>query len=170
MVSNHQSLADILVIYSLFKHFRWVSKVENFRFPFVGWVLTVNRSIKVYRGSGDAWKKFEEQAAKSLAEGTSIIMFPEGTRSKTNEMGKFKEGAFRLALQTHTDIQPMVLDGTSKAIPKSGWVLKGRQKMYLKVLDPIPYESFKDMSVAELTEKVHQVIHIALIELRQNQN
>lgn len=167
MVSNHQSLADILVIYSLFKHFRWVSKVENFRFPFVGWVLTLNRSVRVYRGSGDAWKKFEEQAVKSLSERNSIMMFPEGTRSKTAEMGKFKEGAFRLALQTKTDIQPMVLDGTSRAIPKSGWVLKGRQQMVLKVLDPLPYESFKDLNPTQLAEKVHEIISAALKELRQ---
>lgn len=168
MVSNHQSLADILVIYSLFKHFRWTSKVENFRLPFVGWVLSLNRSIKIYRGSADAWKMFEAQAVKTLADGNSIMIFPEGTRSKTAEMGKFKEGAFRLALQTKTDIQPMVLDGTSRAIPKSGWVLKGRQEMVLKVLDPLPYESFKDLNPAQVAEMVHKIIGEALNGLRHN--
>ena len=167
MVSNHQSLADILVIYSLFKHFRWTSKAENFRLPFVGWVLSLNRSIKIYRGSGDAWKMFESQAVKTLATGNSIMIFPEGTRSKTAEMGKFKEGAFRLALQTKTDIQPMVLDGTSRAIPKSGWVLKGRQEMVLKVLDPLPYEGFKDLNPAQVAELVRGIIREALDKLRQ---
>lgn len=166
-VSNHQSLADILVMYSIFKHFRWTSKVENFRLPFVGWVLALNRSIRIYRGAGDAWQRFESQAVKALAGGNSILIFAEGTRSKTGRIGKFKEGAFRLALQTGTEIQPMVLDGTSKAIPKSGWVLTGRQEMVLKVLDPLPYESFKDLNPAQLADKVQKIIEVALEGLRE---
>ncbi len=167
MVSNHQSFADILVVNSLFRHFRWTSKVENFRLPFVGWVLSINRSIRIYRGAGDAFQRFKDQSVKSLSEGNSLVIFPEGTRSRTGEMGKFKEGAFMLALQTKTDIYPMVLDGTSKAIPRSGWALTGRQKMVLKVLDPVPYESFKDDKPAELAEKVHSIIETALKELRK---
>ncbi|MCB8994598.1 MAG: 1-acyl-sn-glycerol-3-phosphate acyltransferase [Bacteroidales bacterium] len=167
LVSNHQSFADILIVNSLFRHFRWTSKVENFKMPFVGWVLTLNRSIKIYRAAGDAFQKFKDQAVKSLAEGNTLAIFPEGTRSRTGEMGKFKEGAFMLALQTKTDIFPMVLDGSAKAIPKKGWVLTGRSKMILKVLDPIPYESFKDMTPGELSLKVHDIIQSALKELRK---
>ncbi len=166
LVSNHQSLADILVMNSLFKHFRWTSKVENFRIPLVGWTLWLNRSIKIYRGAADAWHRFEAQAVKVLSDGDSILMFAEGTRSKTGEMGRFKEGAFRLALQTKTDILPIVLDGTSKAIPKSGWILTGRQDMLVKVLNPLPYESFKDLTPAQLTDKVHGIIENALHEIR----
>jgi 1-acyl-sn-glycerol-3-phosphate acyltransferase len=165
-VCNHQSLADILVMNSLFKHFRWTSKAENFRIPFVGWNLWFNRSIRIYRGAGDAWQKFEAQAVKALSDGNSLLIFAEGTRSKTGNMGKFKEGAFRLALQTRTEIQPMVLDGTSKAIPKSGWVLTGRQEMILKVLDPMPYESFKDITASQLADKVQGIIEKALNEIR----
>ena len=167
LVSNHQSLADIVVMDSLFKHFRWTSKVENFKIPFIGWVLALNRSIRIYRGSGDAWIKFEEQAKRELSGKNTLLIFPEGTRSKTGELGKFKEGAFRLALETKTDIQPMVLDGTARAIPKSGWVLTGRQKMILQVLDPIPYESFKDLTPAQIAVKTHDIIDAALKEIRK---
>ncbi len=166
LVVNHQSLADILVMNSLFKHFRWTSKVENFRIPLVGWTLHLNRAIRIYRGAADAWHKFEAQAVKTLSQGNSLLIFAEGTRSKNGNIGKFKEGAFRLALQTKTEIQPLVLDGTSKAIPKSGWVLTGRQDMVLKVLDPLPYESFKDMTPSQLAEKVHGIIAAALNEIR----
>jgi len=166
LVSNHQSLADILVVNSLFKHFRWTSKVENFRLPLVGWTLLLNRAIRIYRGAADAWHKFESQAVKAISDGNSLLIFAEGTRSRTGKIGKFKEGAFRLALLTNTDIQPMVLDGTSRAVPKSGWVLTGRQDMILKVLDPIPYESFKDLSSAELAEMVQGIIEKALEEIR----
>jgi 1-acyl-sn-glycerol-3-phosphate acyltransferase len=168
MVSNHQSFVDIIVVNSLFRHFRWTSKVENFKLPFVGWVLILNRSIRIYRGAGDAWKKFEQQASKSLSDGNSIMIFPEGTRSKTRQMGKFKEGAFLLALHTKTDIQPMVLDSFSESTRKSGLVLTGSRKMYLKVLEPMPYESFKDQTPARIAETVHNIIETALKELRAN--
>jgi 1-acyl-sn-glycerol-3-phosphate acyltransferase len=167
MVSNHQSLADILVIYSLFRHFRWTSKTENFRLPFVGWVLMLNRSIRIYRGEADAWKKFEVQAVKALKDGNSIMIFPEGTRSRTGEPGRFREGAFQLAHNMKTDILPIVLDGTWKAVPKSGWVLTGYQEMVVKVLDPIPFSDFEQMTVPELTHFVHDLILKNLNQLRQ---
>jgi len=168
LVVNHQSFVDILVMNSLFKHFRWTSKAENFRVPLVGWSLTLNRAIKIYRGATDAWHRFEAQAVNTLSQGNSLLIFPEGTRSKTGKIGKFKEGAFRLALQTNTEIQPLVLDGTSKAVPKSGWVLTGRQNMVLKALEPIPYESFKDLTPAQLADKVQKIIEHALEEIRKN--
>lgn len=166
IVSNHQSLADIVVIYSLFKHFRWTSKVENFKTPFVGWVLAFNRSIKIYRGATDAYQKFEEQALQALNTGNSIMIFPEGTRSKTGKMGKFKDGAFRLAHDSKSDILPMVIDGTSRAIPKSGWILTGREKMFLKVLDPVPYSEFSNLSVNETSELIREKIENGLKEIR----
>jgi len=89
MVSNHQSFADIVVIYSLFRHFRWTSKVENFKLPFVGWVLALNRSIRIYRGANDAYIRLKEQAADTLSKHNSIMMFPEGTRSRDGSIGIF---------------------------------------------------------------------------------
>jgi len=71
-------------------------------------------------------------------------------------------------LQTKTEIQPMVLDGTSAAIPKSGWVLTGRQDMILKVLDPLPYEIFKDMTPTQLAVKVQGIVSAALDEIRES--
>jgi len=166
VVSNHQSLADIVVIYSLFKHFRWTSKAEVFKMPFVGWVLSINRSLKINRGASDAYQRFEEQAVKALNAGNSIMIFPEGTRSRDGRLGRFKEGAFRIAHVTATDILPMVLEGTSKAIPKSGWILAGKQKMLLKVLDPIPYGEFAGMNYSETTDVVRNRFKKALSEIR----
>jgi len=168
LVSNHQSLADIVVIYSLFKHFRWTSKVENFKAPFVGWVLTLNKSIRIYRGASDAYRIFEEQAFANIMSGNSIMIFPEGTRSKSGNIGHFKEGAFKIAQKTKADILPMVLDGTSKAIPKSGWILTGRQEMILKVLDPVVYDTFKDLTPAQTSELIKEKISLELNKLRSD--
>lgn len=166
VVSNHQSLVDIIVIYSLFKHFRWTSKLENFRLPFVGWVLRLNNSIKIFRNDPDAYGKFRKQALKALSDGNSIMIFPEGTRSKNTRLRKFKEGAFRVALETGSDILPVVLNGTGKAIPKKGWSLEGKQKLVCKVLDPLPYDVFKNKTAAETAEMTHQIIQKALDDLK----
>jgi len=158
LVSNHQSFVDILVVYSLFKHFKWTSKAENFKLPFVGWVLSFNNSIPVYRGAHDAYVKFSGKALEALRSGSSIMMFPEGTRSRTGEMGKFRDGAFMVAREAKIPIQPMVIHGSFSAIPKKGWVIQGKNKMTLRVLDPIPYDDFKDLSISEISQLVHKKI------------
>jgi 1-acyl-sn-glycerol-3-phosphate acyltransferase len=168
LVSNHQSFADILVVYSLFKHFRWTSKAELFKIPFVGWVLSLNRSLKVYRGANDAYQKLKEQAVSALRNGNSIMVFPEGTRSRGRAMGKFKDGAFRLAHETKTDILPLVIDGTSKVVPKTGWILTGKEKMVLKVLDPVPYEDFNTLSFASTSNFIREKIEKELVKIRSN--
>jgi 1-acyl-sn-glycerol-3-phosphate acyltransferase len=167
LICNHQSLVDILVVYSLFKHFKWTSKTENFRLPFVGWVLSLNRSIRIYRGSKDAYGKFRSRALFELATGSPVMIFPEGTRSRTGEPGPFKDGAFLLAHEAKADILPMVLDGSSKAIPKSGWSLTGKVNIRLNVLDPVPYSEFRDLDIKETNKKFHEIIRRELKILQQ---
>lgn len=159
MVCNHQSLVDIVVIYSLFKHFKWTSKVENFKLPFVGWVLSFNKSIPVYRGAHDAYLKFASRALKELNSGNSIILFPEGTRSGSHKMGRFKDGAFLLAHEAKVPILPMVIYGTSAAIPKKGWMIRKKQKLILRVLEPVPYDNYKDLTVKETSSMIYDIIN-----------
>lgn len=158
MVANHLSLLDILVLFRLFRHFKWVSKIENFSVPFIGWNMSLNRYIKLRRGDRESVVQMMEACEKTIGEGSSIMMFPEGTRSSTGEMRPFKPGAFELALKTRTPILPIVIVGTADALPKRGFVLQGRHPIRIVVLDPIPPEHFADMSVDELTAHVRQVI------------
>jgi 1-acyl-sn-glycerol-3-phosphate acyltransferase len=158
MVANHLSLLDILVLFRLFRHFKWVSKIENFRVPFIGWNMSMNRYVKLQRGDRASVIQMMKACEKTIGEGSSIMMFPEGTRSSTGEMRSFKPGAFELALRTRTPILPIAISGTADALPKRGFVLQGRHPISIHVLDPIPPERCADMSVDELTAFVRDLI------------
>ncbi len=158
MVANHLSTLDILVLFRLFRHFKWVSKIENFSVPFIGWNMSMNRYIKLRRGDRESVVQMMEACEKTISEGSSIMMFPEGTRSPTGEIRPFKPGAFELALKTRAPILPIVILGTADALPKRGFVLQGRHPIRIRVLDPIPYERVADMSADELTAHVRDVM------------
>ncbi len=153
MVANHLSLLDILVLFRLFTHFKWVSKVENFRIPCVGWNMRLNRYIPLRRGDRESVREMMAACEHTLGEGSSIMMFPEGTRSRNGVLQPFKTGAFELALRTRSPILPIVIEGTSDALPKRGFVLRGRHPIRITVLDPIPVEHFADLDAKELTSR-----------------
>jgi 1-acyl-sn-glycerol-3-phosphate acyltransferase len=158
MVANHQSLLDILVLFRIFVHFKWVSKTENFRVPLIGWNMSLNRYIKLKRGDRPSVMRMLQACHKTLAEGNSIMMFPEGTRSPDGRLRAFKPGAFELALNSQRPILPIVIKGTSEALPKRGFVLQGRHPILVTVLDELPYRSFADESVPSLSSRVRGLI------------
>jgi 1-acyl-sn-glycerol-3-phosphate acyltransferase len=162
MVANHQSLLDILVLFRLFTHFKWVSKIEIFRIPCVGWNMRLNRYIALRRGDRSSVVQMMEACARTLAEGSPVMIFPEGTRSATGELQRFKPGAFSLALQSGVPILPIVVEGTSHALPKRGIVLRGRHAIRIRVLDEVPYAAFAGMTVEELTETMRNRFVAAL--------
>jgi 1-acyl-sn-glycerol-3-phosphate acyltransferase len=167
LVANHLSFLDILVLFRTFTHFKWVSKVENFRIPCIGWNMTLNGYIPLKRGDRESVVRMLEACERTLAAGSSIMMFPEGTRSPTGELRAFKPGAFELALRTQSPVQPIVIRGTARALPKRGFVLQGRHPIQITVLDRIPHESFAGLTAAELTERVRARMAQALDALEK---
>ena len=163
-VANHLSLLDILVLFRLFRHFKWVSKVENFRVPLIGWNRSLNGYVKRKRGDRASVMRMFRDCDQTLASGSSIMVFPEGTRSSTGRMHAFKTGAFEIALRTKSPIVPIALLGTSDALPKHGLVLQGRHQIEVNVLEPLPYESFAELDVDQLTELVRGRIAAAVKE------
>ncbi|HJQ82843.1 MAG TPA: lysophospholipid acyltransferase family protein [Candidatus Binatia bacterium] len=164
MVANHQSLLDILVLFRLFVHFKWVSKVENFRVPCIGWNMSLNRYIKLRRGSRESVAQMMRACEETLAAGSSVMIFPEGTRSRDGKLQPFKPGAFSLALQTRTAILPIVVEGTARALPKRGFVLQGRHEIRVRVLDEIPYVAFAERPVEAVSRDVQATFAAALGE------
>ncbi len=158
MVANHLSLLDILVLFRLHTHFKWVSKVENFSIPFIGWNMRLNRYIEIRRGNRTSVVQMMRDARAALNEGNSIMMFPEGTRSAHGRLKAFKPGAFELAKDTGSPILPIVIQGTAEALPKRGFVLQGRHPITITILEAIPPERFRDLSVEALTALVRDRI------------
>ena len=114
MVMNHNSGVDIFAAYKIPLNFRWVSKREVFKVPFMGWLLPIHGDIPIERGNpAKAMEKVLREGKLWLSRGATVAIFPEGTRSKTGEMGRFKAGAFTLAAEAGVDILPVVMTGTN---------------------------------------------------------
>src|SRR5262249_20574043 len=82
IVSNHQSFADILVLYATYLPFKWVSKSSVFWVPFIGWHMVLNRYVPLKRGDKASIEKMAGRCRAWLQRGVSVLIFPEGTRSK----------------------------------------------------------------------------------------
>jgi 1-acyl-sn-glycerol-3-phosphate acyltransferase len=166
IVCNHQSLVDILVLFRLFVHFKWVSKIENFQVPIVGWNMRLNRYIQLVRSSLKSQVKMIRDAAMTLRQGSSVLIFPEGTRSTDGQLRPFKSGPFKLALKTKVPLLPIVLNGSSNALPKAGILLSGRHQIQVRVLDEIPYERFAHFDAKDLTTHIKALIEQELSKLQ----
>ncbi len=158
IVANHLSLLDILVLFRLQSHFRWVSKRENFRVPFVGWNMTLCDYIPLQRGQAASIQAMMRHCDRVIGEGNSIMMSPEGTRSATGRMRSWKPGAFQIAERNRVPIQPIIIRGTAEALPKRGFILQGRHAISIEVLDPIPPEEVAATSVEDMTERVRSML------------
>ncbi|MEI7661149.1 MAG: lysophospholipid acyltransferase family protein [Bacteroidota bacterium] len=156
MVSNHQSGADILVLFKLHRHFKWVAKKGLFLIPFIGWNMALCGYIPIERSRGRSKLQMMDKAAESIRDGNSVMLFPEGTRSPDGNLQPYKTGAFRLALETHTPILPIVLKETHLAIKKGGLLIHKNDRIKLIVLDPIPYSSFQHLDTKEIARLVHE--------------
>lgn len=158
VIANHESMADIVVLYKTRMQFKWVAKDSLFKVPFIGWCLSLTRHIKLARGEYSSIKKVYRQAAEWLRRGMSVLFFPEGARSDTAEMNVFQNGAFKLAIKERKPILPICIKGTRDAIPKGSWIFKSKVSASVTVLPPVETSSFGPGDFAQLREMVFDQI------------
>lgn len=163
IIANHQSLGDIVVLYQTRMQFKWVAKQSLFKIPFIGWCLSLTKHIKLLRGEFSSIKKVYRQASFWLRSGMSVLFFPEGTRSDTDEMNVFQNGAFKLAIKEKKPILPISIKGTREAIPKGDWVFKTSVSASLKVLPAIDTGDFKPADFAQLRDLVRERLEAATL-------
>ena len=164
VVANHQSSADPFLLSSLPWDMRWVAKVELFRTPLVGWLMKLGGDIPLQRGSGGSVRAMMTDARATLETGLSVMVFPEGTRSRDGELGAFKDGAFELAIAAGVPILPVVLDGTRTCRPKGSWWFDDADAV-VRVLAPIQTAGLGPSDVAALRERVRDCIATELPRL-----
>lgn len=160
LVANHASLIDILVLFGLFKPFKWVSKQEIFRVPFIGWNMRLNDYVPLVRGSADSVRRMMAHCDRHLASGSPVMIFPEGRRTSDGTLQAFKNGAFDLAVRHGVPVYPIAVQGTRQALPRHGLVLRDHVNARVKVLPPLDPASFP--SVEALRDAARQSIAAAL--------
>lgn len=158
LVANHLSLADIVCLFSIGRQFKWLAKRSLFRIPFLGWSMWAMGSIPLERGRHGSIRESYRKALAWLQRDISVLIFPEGTRSRTGEMGHFKSGAFRLALESGRPIVPIVLAGTQEIIPKGKTGFGKARVATLTILPPIETRGLSPESEERLRNEVEQTM------------
>ncbi|WP_220718863.1 lysophospholipid acyltransferase family protein [Agarivorans litoreus] len=164
IVSNHQSGLDILLSFALFIPFKWVSKIEMFKVPFVGWNMWLNQYIGLKRGDKHSIKNMLQRAETHLKQGSSAYLFPEGSRSADGKLKPFKLGAFSLAKHAEVAILPIAIHGTGEALPKKSLQLTGHHPIYIQVLPAISAQQVAQMDEQALASHTQQIIAKALAQ------
>lgn len=158
VVSNHRSLYDILLVYGwLGVDFRWVMKAELRKIPGLGASCERMGHIFVDRSSRLAAARTLEAARARVAEGASVLFFPEGTRSPDGSLGEFKRGAFRMALDLGLPILPLTIIGTRTILaPGSRDLRPGRARLVIH--PPIETAGWPPERLAELITRTREAI------------
>lgn len=157
VVANHESFVDILLISHLPIEMKWLSKETFFKFPLVGWMMHMAGDVRVVRGDRTSGAAALKSCHDRLKKRVSVMIFPEGTRSADGSLGQFKDGAFRLAIESGAPILPLVVHGTRTALRKHDWRL-GDSRAEVRVLQPISTEGLTEADVPALRERVRTLI------------
>ena len=155
---NHQSSMDIpVLLLNLPFQFRFIAKRSLFRYPFMGWHLRRSGHISVSRDRPGEARRSLDEAARKIREGYPVVVFPEGGRSRTGEILRFKSGAFRLAILSGVAITPVTLNGTRQVLkPDTVHVRPGHVEMIIH--PPVPTEGLAAGDVDDLMERVRNQI------------
>jgi 1-acyl-sn-glycerol-3-phosphate acyltransferase len=161
--ANHQSQFDILALQGfLGMDFRWLAKKELFKVPIWGPAMRRSGYIPVDRSHGRQALKSIGEAAQKISAGTSVIIFPEGTRTRDGKMQDFKSGAMVLAIKSGVDIVPVAIKGTYEILPK-GKLLMNPGNVLIRIGNPIATKNYtsKDRHVLAkvLQEKVTELLN-----------
>jgi 1-acyl-sn-glycerol-3-phosphate acyltransferase len=162
VLTNHQSSYDIFLIYGwLGIDIKWIMKKELGKIPGIGFGSKKVGHIFLDRSNSRAALESLNEAKKKLVNGTSVVVFPEGTRSITGELGTFKRGAFKLALDLELPILPVTLVGTNKILPTDSLnILPGKVKM---VIHPsISISGYSETNMNELIQDTRKQIASSL--------
>jgi 1-acyl-sn-glycerol-3-phosphate acyltransferase len=164
-MANHQSNVDIPVLIHSLSAFqlRWIAKKELLWVPFFGWAMWASKHIIVDRTDRLNAVKSLHRAKARLQAGLSIVVFPEGTRSRSGKLLPFKKGGFFLAAQTNTPIVPVTINGSGALLPAGGWrFIPGTIEVWIG--EPLSVNGYGPGNLRLLSSQVRQAIETHLRE------
>ncbi|MDR3339460.1 MAG: 1-acyl-sn-glycerol-3-phosphate acyltransferase [Candidatus Symbiothrix sp.] len=160
-ISNHQGAYDIFLIYGYIgQSIKWVMKKSLRKIPFVGKACELAGFIFVDNSSPKAATQTIRDAEEKLKNGASIAIFPEGSRTRTGKTGKFKKGAYQMAIDLKLPIVPITINGSYEVLPIGSYFINPH-KMELIIHDPIPIEQFGFVTLREAAVKIGELVEIS---------
>ena len=157
-MSNHQGSYDIFALLSCLPvQFRWIAKKELFAIPILGWAMGAANYISIDRSGRRKALESIERAASKIKGGVSVVIFPEGTRSRDGSIQPFKRGGFTLALKSGVPIIPITINGSRDVMPRDSMrVRPGEIRVSIdRAIQTTPFSS-RERNV--LMEKVRETI------------
>lgn len=158
LASNHQGTFDIFVLLATLPiQFRWVVKKQLYRIPFLGMAMKGAGYIPIDRDNSRQALKDLKNAGAKLKTGCSVVIFPEGTRSLTGELGPFKRGSMLLATYSGNPVVPVSISGTFTILKKGSFLIYPHQ-VRVVVHSPIKVSALNGKEQKELSELVRLII------------
>jgi 1-acyl-sn-glycerol-3-phosphate acyltransferase len=156
--ANHASALDIFVVFGhLPVDFRIVYKRSLSLIPLVGWAIRLGGHIPIDRRNPVRARRSIDAAARRIRGGTSVVVFPEGTRSRDGAVHRFKRGSFGLALATGAPVVPVSLVGVKSVVPR-GLTRVRPGTVGVVVHPPVPAAGRRPEEVEALAEEVRQIV------------
>lgn len=165
-VANHESYADIFLISHLPWEMKWLSKDGNFRIPVMGWMMRMAGDIEVHRGKAASRAQAVAQINDRLDKNVTVMIMPEGTRSRTDELLPFRDGAFRIAIDRQLPILPMAVAGTRDCMEPDSLIFRSAVAE-VRVLEPIETAGMGPEDIDALKERVRALIIETRAQLRR---
>jgi 1-acyl-sn-glycerol-3-phosphate acyltransferase len=163
-VANHASSLDIWAMFLVIpRRIRMIAKKQLARIPLFGWGMWAGRFIFIDRQNGVAARRSIDQAGERIHNGESVLVFPEGTRTRDGSLGPFKKGSFHLAVKAGVPIVPVALRGTRELMPRGSILLRAGTVKAI-VGEPIATQGLSDEERATLNERVRAIIEAMLAE------
>lgn len=158
IISNHQSALDIPFSTFIRTQFNWVSKFEVLYFPVIGWLMWMCRDIPIKRGLSKSTRMMINQISLKIACNKSVLLYPEGTRSRDGAVKHFKEGAFVVAKSNKVGILPVVIEGTFDAMPSGHFGFKLKQVFRMRVLPEFTYQQMEGLKPSQIAQQLEDIV------------
>ena len=163
-MANHASSLDIWTVFLVVpRRIRMLAKKQLARIPLFGWGMWAGRFIFIDRQNAVAARRSIDEAGRRIHDGESVLIFPEGTRTRDGTLGPFKKGGFHLAVKAGVPIVPVALRGTGRLMPPGSFLLRAGTVTAI-LGQPIPTQGLSDEDRATLSERVRSAVETMLLE------